>query len=136
MFWDNKAILSWQKKRFQKIFDKDGGFSFCHNVQVLLLALVIKMYDPSYQRLFINLSKQSLSCALLHNRNLHASAPMVHSAHAKENYRKVNTVMPNKLWCSSVGHLVDPKMIHFLQSHQKAYIWVPCFLRLWDNLVS
>ena len=65
---------------------------YCHNVAGLLPAMDC-VYDPTEWRLFIDNSKASLKCALLHNGNRYASIPIGHSVHLKETYENMNMLL-------------------------------------------
>ena len=61
---------------------------YCHNVAGLLQAMSCA-YDPTEWRLFIDSSKASLKCVLLHNGNRYASIPIGQSVHLKETYKNM-----------------------------------------------
>ncbi|KAI6651281.1 hypothetical protein LOD99_5429 [Oopsacas minuta] len=63
---------------FLKYFIVEDGFMFCHDVSPLVNALGCP-YVPNDWRLFIDSSKQSLKCVLLHNGNKFSSIPIGHS---------------------------------------------------------
>ena len=52
---------------------------YCHNVPGLLLHMGVEKYCADDWRLFIDSSKKSLKCVLLHNGNKYASIPIGHS---------------------------------------------------------
>ncbi|QQP34645.1 Uncharacterized protein FKW44_022601, partial [Caligus rogercresseyi] len=52
---------------------------YCHYVQGLLLALGMPIYDPKEWRLFIDSSKSSLKCVILHNGNVYGAVPIGYS---------------------------------------------------------
>ncbi|KAI6649576.1 hypothetical protein LOD99_6742 [Oopsacas minuta] len=56
----------------------EDGFVYCHDVSPLVNALGCP-YVPNDWRLFIDSSKQSLKCVLLHNGNKFSSIPIGHS---------------------------------------------------------
>ena len=85
-------------------------------------------------RLFIDSSKQSLKCVLLHNENKFGSIPIAHSVRAKETYESVKRALQlisyqQHKWIACV----DLKMVCFLLKQQFGYINYPCFLYLWDS---
>ena len=61
---------------------------YFHNVAGLFKAMAC-IYDPTEWRLFIDSSKASLKCVLLHNGNRYASIPIGHSVHRKETYENM-----------------------------------------------
>jgi hypothetical protein len=50
-------------------------------------------YKTGEWRLFIDSSKRSLKVVLLHNGNLLASVPVVHSVHLKETYENLEQLL-------------------------------------------
>ena len=50
-------------------------------------------YEPKDWRLFIDSSKRSLKCVLLHNGNLFASVSIAHATTLKEKYEAVKYVL-------------------------------------------
>ena len=66
---------------------------FCNNSAGLLLKLGMTKYVPEEWRLFIDSSKQSLKCVLLHNGNEFASVPLAHSTTLKEQYEAIKYVL-------------------------------------------
>lgn len=50
-------------------------------------------YDPNEWQLFLDSSKTSLKCVLLHNTNLFGAIPIGHSVHIKEEYGHIKTVL-------------------------------------------
>ena len=122
-----------RESSFQQFFRVDDSFVFCANVESLLVELGIENYDAYEWRLFIDSSKLSLKCVLLHNRNVLSSIPIVHSVHAKESYGEVKTVLSlldydQHRWVICV----DLKMVNFLLGQQAGYTKYPCFLCYWD----
>ena len=85
-------------------------------------------------RLFIDCSKRSLKCVLLHKGNEFACVPIRHSVIVKEHYLNVKMVL-NKLGYNdhywAIG--VNCKMVNFLLGQQGRYNKYPCFLCYWDS---
>ena len=67
-------------------------FVYCHNVAGLFQAMAC-IYDPTEWRLFIDSSKASLKCVLLHNGNIYASIPIGHSVYLKETYKNMKLLL-------------------------------------------
>ena len=65
----------------------------CNDVEPLLMELGIDHYDTNSWRLFIDSSKRSLKCVLLHNTNEYASIPIGHSTTLKVKYEPVKQVL-------------------------------------------
>lgn len=115
-------------------FSKDDDFAFCSDVPGLLKAMGVQKYDPNEWRLFIDSSKRSLKCVLMHNGNKLGSIPIAHSTTVKEEYATVASVMDRikyneQKWLISV----DLKMVNFLLGQQGGYTKYPCFICLWDS---
>ena len=75
---------------FLPYFTWENDIVYCNNVAGLLQHLGIQQYDPQDWHLFIDSSKRSLKCVLLHNSNLYGSVPLSHSTTLKENMMKSN----------------------------------------------
>ena len=59
----------------------------------------ITEYKPQDWRLFIDSSKRSLKCVLLHNGNKYASIPIGHSTLLKEKYNNIKRVLEKFNYC-------------------------------------
>ena len=91
-------------------------------------------YEPKDSRLFIDSSKQSLKCVLLHNGNQFASVPIVHSTTLKEKYEAVKYVLEKIGYDQHLLFIsVDLKMVNLLLGHQSGFTKYPCFLCMWDS---
>ncbi|KAI6650066.1 hypothetical protein LOD99_6281 [Oopsacas minuta] len=64
------TLYHYREQEFQQYFCEKNGLVFCPNVEGLLLAMGVPNYNPSDWRLFIENSKRSLKCVLLHNGNI------------------------------------------------------------------
>lgn len=58
-----------REQELLKFFDCEDDIVFCHNIGGLLIHMGLQTYDPNHWRLFIDSSKRSLKCVLLHNGN-------------------------------------------------------------------
>ena len=117
--------ISYYKSRessFRKFFNVKDSFAFCANVKGLLLELGIRHYDACEWRLFIDSSKQSLKCVLLHNGNTLGSIPIALSVCAKEGYGEIKTVL-SLLNYQKYGWVicVDLKIVNFFLAQQGGY---------------
>ena len=72
---------------------------FCSDVERLLLELKTPQYRPQDGRLFIDSSKRSLKCVLLHNGNKYVSVPIGHSTKLKEEYSNNKLVLEKLGYC-------------------------------------
>ena len=64
------------EKKLRKYFQSDGQLVYCIDVDGLLLAMGLSAYHLNDWRLFIDSSKRSLKCVLLHNGNQYGSIPI------------------------------------------------------------
>lgn len=91
-------------------------------------------YEPKDWRLFIDSSKRSLKCVLLHNGNQFASVPIAHSTTLKEKYEAVKYVLEKIGYDQHKWFIcVDLKMVNFLLGQQSGFTKYPCFLCMWDS---
>ena len=67
-----------------RFFTKEDDFIYCNNIQGLLSKMGLSEYNPDEWRLFIDSSKLSLRCELLHNGNKFACVPIRHFVIIKE----------------------------------------------------
>lgn len=80
-----RDTFSWYRTREKELiefFKEDDSLVYCCDIEGLLNFFNVT-YNPSEWRLFIDSSKTSLKGVLLHNGNLFASVPIVHSVHLK-----------------------------------------------------
>ena len=119
---------------FVNFFSEDKHFVYCHDIGSLLSQLGVTPYSPTEWRLFIDSSKRSLKCVLLHNGNIFGTVPIGHSVHLREEYNDIKLVLDllkyqehNWIIC------VDLKMVNFLLGQQRGFTKYPCFLCLWDS---
>ena len=85
----DSAKVSYFQKRdqsFATFFSEQKQFVYCHNIPGLLRQLDVASYIPTKWRLFLDSSKQSLKCVLLHNGNLYRGVPVGHFVHLRETY--------------------------------------------------
>ena len=77
----------------RRYFHSDGQLVYCTDVKGLLLSMGLPAYDTRDSRLFIDSSKRSLKCVLLHNGNMYGSIPIGHSVKLKEEYNNIKLVL-------------------------------------------
>ena len=115
-------------------FTEEDKLVFCNNVSGLLNCMGLSEYKPENWRLFIDSSKRSLKCVLLHNGNKFASVPIAHSTKLKEEYQNIKTVIEKISYAIHQWSVcVDLKMVNFLLGQQGGYTKYPCFICLWDS---
>ena len=132
---DSFAKVSYFRTRdenFVNFFSEVNLFAYCHDISGLLLQFGISVYNPTEWRLFIDSSKRSLKCVLLHNGNIFGSVPIGHSVYFQETYDDIKMVLNlikyrkhNWIIC------VDLKMVNFLLGQQKGFTKFPCYLCMW-----
>ena len=134
---DHSANVSYFRKRdqiFVAFFSEDKQFVYCHNIPGLLRQLGVTSYNPTEWRLFLDTSKRSLKCILLHNGNVYGAVPVGHSVHLREEHNDIKMVIDllkyhehNWIIC------VDLKMVNVLLGQQKGFTKFPCHLCMWDS---
>ena len=126
-----------REEKVKKYFQSDGQLVYCTDVEGLLLAMGLSAYRSNDWRLFINSSKRSLKCVLLHNGNQYGSIPIGHSVTLKENYENFKFVLERLKYCVHQCLIcVDLKIVKFLLEQQGGHTKYPCFLCYWDSTVN
>ena len=82
-----------REAELRKYFHSDGQLVYCTDVEGLLLFMGIPAYDSLDWRLFIDSSKRSLKCVLLHIGNKYASVPIGYSVKPEEEYNKFKIIL-------------------------------------------
>ena len=120
-----------------RFFTMEDDFVFCNNIPGFLAEMGLLKYNSDEWRLFIDSSKRSLKCVLLHKRNKFACVQIGHSVVVEEHCLNVKMVL-NKLGYSEHNWAicVDFKMVNFLLEQQGGYTKYPCFLCYWDSRAS
>ena len=72
------SFYRYKEKNLIDFFKMKENLLFCDNIEGLITAMGTS-YTPSEWRLFIESSKRSLKCVLLHHGNKLASVPIEHS---------------------------------------------------------
>ena len=99
-----------------------------------MFELGVNFYDATSWRMFIDSSKRSLKCVLLHNTNEYGSIPIGHSTTLKETYESIKRVLGCIKYSDHNWKIcVDLKMVNFLLGQQSGYTKYPCFICLWDS---
>ena len=62
--------------KFLRFFEELPDFVFCIDVPSLLLNLGVNEYKQEEWRLFIDISRRSFKCVLLHNSNMYEPIPI------------------------------------------------------------
>ena len=94
----------------------------------------LSAYRSNNWRLFIDSSKRSLKCVLLHNNNQYGSIPIGHFVTLKENYENIKVMLERLKYCVHQWLIcVDLEMVNFLLGQQGGHIKYTCFLCYWDS---
>ena len=121
-------------EEFIMFFTMTKDLVYCNNVSGLLCALGLPQYEPNDWRLFIDSSKRSLKCVLLHNGNKYGSVPLAHSTTLKEKYDEIKQVLEKIAYDEHKWPIcVDLKMVNFLLGQQSGNTKYPCFICMWDS---
>ena len=130
----NVTFYRKKEEELLKYFTFEDGLVFCNDIHYLLLDLGLLECKPAEWRLFINSSKQSLKCALLHNGNKFGSIPIGHSVTLKENYENTKLIL-DKLKYHEHHWLtcVDFKMVYSLLGQQGGCTKHPYILCYWNS---
>ena len=112
-------------------FTQENEIAYCNDVAGLLRQFGVQRYKLQNWRLFIDSSKRSLRCVLLHKGNSYGSVPLGHLTTLKERYDEIKFVLVkiSYKWHQRII-CVDMKMVGFLFGLQSGYTKFPCFLCL------
>ena len=122
-----------REKEFLQFFEMHDAFVYCSDISGLLKEIGCE-YQSSEWRLFIDSSKRSLKCVLLHNGNRYASIPIGHSVQLKESYDTMRIVLEKVKYSEHNWTICgDLKVLSMLLGQQGGYTKFPCFLCLWDS---
>ena len=123
-----------REKDLLPFFSQEEDLVFCHEIRGLLEKMSLPKYFQDDWRLFIDSSKRSLKCVLLHNGNKFGSIPIAHSTKMKEEYNTIALILEKLKYQQHQWVIcVDLKMVNFLLGQQAGYTKYPCFLCLWDS---
>ena len=81
------TFYRYREQKLLQYFTKENDLVYYNNVQELLLEMGISTNNPQERRLFLDSSKVSLKCVLLHNENSYTSIPIGHSTTLKNNIK-------------------------------------------------
>jgi hypothetical protein len=129
-------ITFYRKREYDLLqyFRVESGLVYCHDVSGLVNAMGVTSYHSNEWRMFLDSSKSSLKCVLLHNGNFYGSIPIGHSIHLKEKYEDVGKVLKLLKYDEHKWIIcVDLKMVNLLLGQQGGYTKYPCFSCLWDS---
>lgn len=108
-----------REKILLQFFTEEEDMVFCNNVSGLLHCMGVSEYRKTDWRLFIDSSKKSLKCVLLHNGNVYAAIPIGHSTTLKEKYEAIKKVLIKLCYSDHEWKLCcDLKMVNFLLGQQ------------------
>ena len=133
----DSARISFFRDRHQeypRFFSTVEDLVYCADIAQLLLKLGVPEYEPRGWRLFIDSSKRSLKCVLLHNGNQFASVPIAHSTTLKEKDEAVKYVLEKIGYYQHKWFIcVDLKIAKFLLGQLSGFTKYQCFLCMWDS---
>ena len=89
------SFYRYRKKDSIKFFKMEKNLLFCDNIEGLITTMRTS-YIPLEWRLFIDSSKRSMKCVLLHNGNKLAFILIEHSIQMKETYENMFSIL-NKI---------------------------------------
>jgi len=120
---DAKITYNWNRKtEILPLFSQDNDLVYCNNIIGLLLKMKTPNYRPGDWRLFIDSSKRSLKCVLLHSGNRFAFIPIAHSTNLKEEYDNIKMVLQRICYDEHQWSIcVDFKILNFLLGQQSGY---------------
>ena len=81
------------EKDLLKYFHMEEELVYCIDVKGIIESMACDCYVTEEWRLFIDSSKRSVKCVLLHNGNKFASIPVAHSVNLKETYESMRTIL-------------------------------------------
>ena len=127
------SFYRYREKGLIEFFKMEENLLFCDNIDGLITAMGTS-YTPSEWRLFIDSSKRSLKCVLLHNGNKLASIPIGHSVQMKKTYKNMKIILDRMKYAEHDWVICgDLKVVSMLLGQQSGYTKYPCFLCLWDS---
>ena len=127
------SFYRYREKGLMEFFKMEENLLFCDNIEKLITAMGTSN-TPSEWRLFIDSSKRSLKCVLLHNGNKLASVPIGHSIQMKETYENMKNILDKIKYAEHEWVICgDLKVLSILLGQQGKNTKYPCFLCLWDS---
>ena len=99
-----------------------------------LITIMGTSYIPLEWRLFIDSSKRSMKCVLLHNGNKLAFIPIGHSIQMKETYENIKTILDRIKYVEHEWIICgDLNILSCFSGNKVGTQKNPCFLCLWDS---
>ena len=121
-------------QEYLRFFSTVKDLVYCADIAQLLLKLEVSKYGAKDWKLFIDSSKQSMKCVLLHNGNQFASVPIAHSTSLKENYEAVKLCWGKLIMISISGLFVLTWRCWILLGELSDFAEYPYFLCMWDSI--
>ena len=93
---EDSVKISFYRNRHQEFlpfFSEENDLVYCTDIIQLLHNIGVSQYEAKDLRLFIDSSRRSLKCVLLHNGNQFSPVPLAHSTALKEKYEAVKYVL-------------------------------------------
>ena len=118
---------------FSPFFKEITDLVSCSDPEQVLLLSVGK-YNANDWGLFIDSSKRSLKCVLLHNTNEYASILIEDSTTLKEKHQSIKEVIEKINYAAHNWKIcVDMKIVKFFLGLHSGYTKHPCFPCLWNS---
>ena len=129
-----KVYFRKREQLFLTFFSKDRQFVYCLDIPGLPKELGVPYYSPAGWRLFLDSSKRSLKCFILHDGIVYGAVPVGHSVHLWEDYDDMRMVIDILKYHEHKWIIcVDLKMVKFLLGQQNGFTKFPYFLCMWDS---
>ena len=123
-----------REQAFIPFFTEENKFFYCHSISGLLQELGMPVYHPNDWRLFLDSSRHSLKCVLLHNGKFYAAVPIGESVYLREEHNDIKTVVDLLKYHEHNWTIcVDLKMVNFLLGQQRGFTKSPCYICMWGS---
>ena len=90
------SLYKHREEEYLSFFTTEALLVYCIDVK-RLIGKIGTTYNPCDWHLFVDSSKLSLKVVLLHNGNLFASVPLVHSTQTKKSYENMALLLTKYL---------------------------------------
>ena len=110
-----------QGQAFVPFFTEENKFVYCH-ISGLVQKLGMPVYHPNDWGLFLDSSKHSLKCVLLHNGSVYTAVLIGHSVYLQEEHNDIKTAIDLLKYHEHNWTIcVDLKMVNFLLGQQRGF---------------
>ena len=98
---------------------KESHLVFCKDVRELIINMGVDEYSLTDWRVFIDSSKRSLKCVLLHNGNKYWSIPIAHSIKINEEYETVAFILKKINYTEGFKYVKAKSQIVLSKKHKE-----------------